>query len=183
VEEMIEYAIMEEFLVNPDLNLVPSYSHNGPAGTMCFDMFLAEEATFSRTGTNGENLLLPALKFRTGVKFMLPAGLHLEWGGRSGNAFNAYRFIFEGKIDSEYIGEVAGLMYSLNAGDDNVTLPAGFKIGQIKVVDYRHVAGNDAYTLMRTSEAAIDFTETSRGSLGFGSTDGNTDSNTSIGVE
>lgn len=167
---MIEYAIMEEFLDKADLNLVPAYSHNGPAGTMCFDMFLAEDATFSRKGADGQNLFLPVVKFRTGVKFLLPSGLHLEWGGRSGNAYNDYRLIFEGKIDSEYTGEVKGFMYSLNTADDGITLSAGFKIGQIKVVDYRHVAGNDAYTLIKTSEAAIDFTDTSRGATGFGAT-------------
>lgn len=106
--------------------------------------------------------ILPYANIPTGIALDLPSGVHVSWGGRSGLAFKGGRLPFEGKIDSNYRGELAVKIWSMNPDDNMEQVKAGTKIAQLYVVEY-----TDQYKLGEVFR----FTEDSaRGSDGFGST-------------
>ena len=105
--------------------------------------------------------ILPYANIPTGVAFALPKGVHLSWGGRSGLAFKNGRIAFEGKIDSNYRGEIKLMLWSMNPQDDGLFIPAGTKLGQLEVVHYTSV-----YELEQVDELP----DSTRGAAGFGST-------------
>jgi len=95
---------------------------------------------------------------RTGLAVAIPPGFYGRVAPRSGLASKNGLDVLAGVIDSDYRGEVCGLLY--NTGDDAIELPAGSKICQLIVEQ------------IITPEAtwANELDETARGAGGFGST-------------
>lgn len=107
--------------------------------------------------------LLPYANITTGVAFELPEGTHLSWGGRSGLAFKQGMLPFEGKIDSNYRGELAVKIWSMDPEHDGYVIPAGTKIAQLYIIEYHKQYTLDEVSVLNT---------TGRGTGGFGSTGG-----------
>lgn len=95
----------------------------------------------------------------TGVKLEIPKGFYAINGGRSGNAFNHGLFCIEGKIDSDYRGEVKTLLY--NSTHKPITILKGDRISQL--IFMRHETPK--INLVTQFE-----TDTERGENGFGHT-------------
>jgi len=97
---------------------------------------------------------------RTGLAVDIPEGYYGRLAPRSGLATQKGIDVLAGVIDADYRGEIGCLLY--NAGDETIDLPAQTKICQLIIEK------------IITPEAVwVDsLAETSRGSGGFGSTDG-----------
>ena len=157
----IGYIKMHENAIEPEV------SYEGTSNTMGIDLFTLHTQEFKCPGTSNTDeahphpSILPYCNFSTGIQFNLPLGVHLSWGGRSGLAFKHGRIAFEGKIDSNYTGEVAVKMWSMNPEDNGVVIQAGTKIAQLYIVHY-----NEQYELEEVTVAK----DSTRGTSGFGST-------------
>lgn len=105
--------------------------------------------------------ILPYANIKTGIALDLAPGTHVSWGGRSGLAFKNGMIPFEGKIDSNYRGELAVKIWSMDPTHDGYFIPAGTKIAQLYIIQY-----SDKYTLSEISRLS----DSVRGEHGFGST-------------
>lgn len=148
----------------------PVIAYDSLYETMGIDMFTSEDVYLECTGMTASykvdkyhphKSFLPYANIPTGVAFDLPKGTHLSWGGRSGLAMNFGRIAFEGKIDSNYRGEVMLKLWSMSTDDVGLLIPAGTKIAQLVVVQY-----SAAYRIKEVNTLS----ETERGAAGFGST-------------
>lgn len=98
------------------------------------------------------------LKVSIGVSVEIPAWYEIQFRGRSGLAFNNGVVGYNGTIDSDYRGEMFGLLFNQSFYNYNVS--HGDKVGQLIVnklpeVEFIEVA---------------ELSETERGNGGFGST-------------
>lgn len=103
--------------------------------------------------------IMPGERFKVsvGVAVEIPFGYEIQFRGRSGLAFKRGIVGYNGTIDSDYRGEIFGLLF--NQSYMNYTVNHGDKIGQLVVqkipeVDFIEVA---------------ELSETDRGVKGFGS--------------
>jgi len=97
---------------------------------------------------------------RTGLAVAIPEGFYGRLAPRSGLATQKGIDVLAGVIDADYRGEIGCLLY--NAGDEIIDLPAQTKICQLII---EKIVTPDAIWVDSLAE-------TSRGSGGFGSTDG-----------
>jgi len=97
---------------------------------------------------------------RTGLAVDIPEGYYGRLAPRSGLATQKGIDVLAGVIDADYRGEIGCLLY--NAGDEIIELPAQTKICQLII---EKIITPDAVWVDSLAE-------TSRGSGGFGSTDG-----------
>ena len=97
---------------------------------------------------------------RTGLAVAIPEGYYGRVAPRSGLATQKGIDVLAGVIDADYRGEIGCLLY--NAGDEIIDLPAQTKICQLII---EKIITPDAIWVESLAE-------TSRGSGGFGSTDG-----------
>ena len=97
---------------------------------------------------------------RTGLAVDIPEAYYGRLAPRSGLATQKGIDVLAGVIDADYRGEIGCLLY--NAGDEIVELPAQTKICQLII---EKIITPDAVWVDSLAE-------TSRGSGGFGSTDG-----------
>ena len=97
---------------------------------------------------------------RTGLAVDIPEGYYGRLAPRSGLATQKGIDVLAGVIDADYRGEIGCLLY--NAGDETIDLPAQTKICQLII---EKIITPDAVWVDSLAE-------TSRGSGGFGSTDG-----------
>lgn len=145
----------------------PEMSHDGSDTTMGIDIYTSKDCYLLAPGTSTIDMdhphpsVLPYANIPTGLCFELPSGVHLSWGGRSGLAFKEGRMAFEGKIDSNYKGELAVKIWSLNPEDNGVLIPKNTKIAQLYIVHY-----TSTYQLKEVDNVS----SSNRGTAGFGST-------------
>ncbi len=97
---------------------------------------------------------------RTGLAVDIPQGYYGRLAPRSGLATRKGIDVLAGVIDADYRGEVGCLLY--NAGEEIIDLPAQTRICQLII---EKIITPDAVWVDSLAE-------TSRGSGGFGSTDG-----------
>ena len=97
---------------------------------------------------------------KTGLAVDIPQGYYGRLAPRSGLATQKGIHVLAGVIDADYRGEIGCLLY--NAGEEIVDLPAGTRICQLIIEKI----------ITPTPIWADNLAETSRGSGGFGSTDG-----------
>ena len=97
---------------------------------------------------------------RTGLAVDIPEGYYGRLAPRSGLATQKGIDVLAGVIDADYRGEIGCLLY--NAGDEIIDLPAQTRICQLII---EKIITPDAVW-------SDSLAETSRGSGGFGSTDG-----------
>ena len=97
---------------------------------------------------------------RTGLAVAIPPGFYGRLAPRSGLAVEKGIDVLAGVIDADYRGEIGCLLY--NTGDEIIDLPAQTKICQLII---EKIITPDAVWVDSLAE-------TSRGSGGFGSTDG-----------
>lgn len=95
----------------------------------------------------------------TGLAMELPRGMEAQIRGRSGLAFKHAIFSYNGTIDSDYRGEIKGLL--INHSRVPFVIEPGMRICQMVV--------NASYVKCRP-EFVEDLNETERGDNGFGST-------------
>ena len=100
------------------------------------------------------------LLIRTGLAVAIPEGYYGRLAPRSGLATQKGIDVLAGVIDADYRGEIGCLLY--NAGAEIIELPAQTKICQLII---EKIITPDAVWVDSLAE-------TSRGSGGFGSTDG-----------
>ncbi len=93
----------------------------------------------------------------TNVAVEIPEGFEGQVRGRSGLAFKAGILGYVGTIDSDYRGEIKALLF--NAGDEPYHVHRGDRIAQLVISPVARV----------TLEQG-EFSETARGTAGFGST-------------
>ncbi len=131
---------------------LPSYETTGAAG---MDLRAAVEAGETMTLRPGERALVP-----TGFIFEVPFGYEAQIRPRSGLAIkNGITCLNSpGTVDSDYRGEVKVIL--ANLGQADVTIERGMRIAQMVIAPVTQV------TVIEVSE----FTETTRGAGGFGST-------------
>ena len=97
---------------------------------------------------------------KTGLAAAIPDGYYGRLAPRSGLATQKGIDVLAGVIDADYRGEIGCLLY--NAGDEIIDLPAQTKICQLII---EKIITPDAVWVDSLAD-------TSRGSGGFGSTDG-----------
>ncbi|MGV1908610.1 dUTP diphosphatase [Agrobacterium cavarae] len=131
---------------------LPSYETTGAAG---MDLRAAIEAGETMTLRPGERALVP-----TGFIFEVPFGYEAQIRPRSGLAIkNGITCLNSpGTVDSDYRGEVKVIL--ANLGQADFTIERGMRIAQMVIAPVTQV------TVTEVSE----FTETTRGAGGFGST-------------
>ncbi|MEH3090510.1 MAG: dUTP diphosphatase [Agrobacterium cavarae] len=131
---------------------LPSYETTGAAG---MDLRAAVEAGETMTLRPGERALVP-----TGFIFEVPFGYEAQIRPRSGLAIkNGITCLNSpGTVDSDYRGEVKVIL--ANLGQEDFTIERGMRIAQMVIAPVTQV------TVTEVSE----FTETTRGAGGFGST-------------
>lgn len=95
----------------------------------------------------------------TGIAMELPQGYEAQFRGRSGLAFKHAVFSFNGTIDSDYVGELKGLL--INHSRSPFTIEPGMRIGQLVV---------NAAVVRCRPEFVDELKITKRGDGGFGST-------------
>lgn len=95
----------------------------------------------------------------TGIAMELPQGYEAQFRGRSGLAFKHAVFSYNGTIDSDYRGEIKGLL--INHSRVPFTIEPGMRIGQMVI---------NAAVVRCRPEFVDDLNETKRGEGGFGST-------------
>ncbi len=95
----------------------------------------------------------------TGLAVELPLGMEAQIRGRSGLAFKHAIFSFNGTIDSDYRGEIKGLL--INHSRVPFVIEPGMRICQMVI--------NASYVMCRP-EFVEEINETERGEKGFGST-------------
>lgn len=170
-------------LLSPEA-VAPVIAFDGTNNTMGIDVFTSKEVKlmagshqtikhncinkvdtglYTACGCHPHGSILPYANVPTGIAFDLPEGVHLSWGGRSGLAFSKGILPFEGKIDSNYRGELAVKIWSMDPQHDGYVIPAGTKIAQLYVIKY-----SDQY---KVDEVSV-LSDTGRGTGGFGSTGG-----------
>ncbi len=131
---------------------LPSYETTGAAG---MDLRAAVEAGETMTLRPGERALVP-----TGFIFEVPFGYEAQIRPRSGLAIkNGITCLNSpGTVDSDYRGEVKVIL--ANLGQADFIIERGMRIAQMVIAPVTQV------TVTEVSE----FTETTRGAGGFGST-------------
>lgn len=131
---------------------LPSYETAGAAG---MDLRAAVEAGEAMTLRPGERALVP-----TGFIFEVPFGYEAQIRPRSGLAIkNGITCLNSpGTVDSDYRGEVKVIL--ANLGQADFVIERGMRIAQMVIAPVTQV------TVTEVSE----FTETTRGAGGFGST-------------
>ncbi|MQB21942.1 dUTP diphosphatase [Agrobacterium tumefaciens] len=131
---------------------LPSYETTGAAG---MDLRAAVEAGETMTLRPGERALVP-----TGFIFEVPFGYEAQIRPRSGLAIkNGITCLNSpGTVDSDYRGEVKVIL--ANLGQADFVIERGMRIAQMVIAPVTQV------TVTEVSE----FTETTRGAGGFGST-------------
>ncbi len=131
---------------------LPSYETTGAAG---MDLRAAVEAGEAMTLRPGERALVP-----TGFIFEVPFGYEAQIRPRSGLAIkNGITCLNSpGTVDSDYRGEVKVIL--ANLGQADFIIERGMRIAQMVIAPVTQV------TVTEVSE----FTETTRGAGGFGST-------------
>lgn len=129
---------------------LPAYETPGAAG-MDVRAAVSEPLTLSP----GKRMLVP-----TGFIFEIPQGFEIQVRPRSGLAFkNGVTCLnTPGTIDSDYRGEVKVLL--INLGEDDFHIERGMRIAQLIF----------APVVQARIDEAENFSETTRGSGGFGST-------------
>src|SRR5688500_20324422 len=70
---------------------------------------------------------------RTGLAVAIPPGFYGRVAPRSGRAAKNGLDVLAGVIDSDYRGEIGGVLY--NTGEEGIALPAGRKMWQVVVED------------------------------------------------
>jgi dUTP pyrophosphatase len=128
--------------------IIPSYAHQGDAG---MDLCSVDEAEIAA----GDTTLI-----RTGISVELPHGTEAQIRPRSGLALKHSVTVLNtpGTIDEGYRGEIGVIL--INHGKDGFKVSKGMKIAQMVV----------KAVLQVEIEEVEEFTETSRGQGGFGST-------------
>jgi dUTP pyrophosphatase len=103
---------------------------------------------------------LTRMPIPTGIALEIAKGYEGQIRSRSGLAFKHGLFVLNapGTIDADYRGELIVIM--MNGGDMPFTIEPGMRIAQLVIAPYTQV------TLEETNQ----FTETMRGTCGFGST-------------
>lgn len=141
--------------LHPDARL-PTY---GSAGAACFDLYAIESGEIGPC-ENWHYQAQPAIVFRTGLAFEIPAGWVMLVYSRSGHGFNhGVRLVnATGVVDSDYRGEV--LVGLTKDTDGHHVIRAGDRIAQAMLVRA------DQWTLQEVDELS----DTVRGTGGFGST-------------
>lgn len=131
---------------------LPSYETTGAAG---MDLRAAVDAGETMTLRPGERALVP-----TGFIFEVPFGYEAQIRPRSGLAIkNGITCLNSpGTVDSDYRGEVKVIL--ANLGQADFIIERGMRIAQMVIAPVTQV------TVTEVSE----FTETTRGAGGFGST-------------
>jgi len=128
--------------------LLPTRGSSSAAG---LDLYSVEAVSLKPK----ERRLIP-----TGIAVAIPEGYYGRLAPRSGLATQKGIDVLAGVIDADYRGEIGCLLY--NAGDETIDLPAQTKICQLII---EKIITPDAIWVDSLAE-------TSRGSGGFGSTDG-----------
>jgi len=131
---------------------LPSYETTGAAG---MDLRAAIEAGETMTLRPGERALVP-----TGFIFEVPFGYEAQIRPRSGLAIkNGITCLNSpGTVDSDYRGEVKVIL--ANLGQADFVIERGMRIAQMVIAPVTQVAVTEV----------SEFTETTRGAGGFGST-------------
>lgn len=128
---------------------LPAYATAEAAG---MDVFACLDEAIILQG--GEAAAIP-----TGIAMELPRGYEAQFRGRSGLAFKHAVFSFNGTIDSDYRGEIKGLL--INHSKAPFTIEPGMRIGQLVV---------NAAVVRCYPEFSDELKTTVRGDKGFGST-------------
>ena len=118
-------------------------------GAACFDVYAVSKEVKGNTCT-----------FRTGLKFDIPDGYHLQVYSRSGHGFNDSMTLVNsvGIIDSDYTGEL--LVKLVRQSGDAPWPYVGDRIAQVMLV------ADQKFNMLEVAEIE----ETERGECGFGST-------------
>ncbi len=127
---------------------LPHYAHTGPFGDLAADLYSVEAAHIEPHTT----ALVP-----TGLAMAFPAGYGALVEDRSGLAVRGITTL-AGVIDPGYRGELKVVL--LNINDEPITLAAGDRIAQLRIVQ----------RIEASFEEVSDLDETHRGEGGFGST-------------
>lgn len=129
---------------------LPHYATNGSAG-----MDLSAGIEVDVTIKSGEHKLIP-----TGICIELPEGYEAQIRPRSGLAAKNGVTVLNspGTIDSDYRGELKIIL--INHGKEDFVITHGMRVAQMVISKYEQVL----------IEEVDSFTETARGTGGFGST-------------
>jgi dUTP pyrophosphatase len=133
---------------NHELAILPAYAHQGDAG---MDLCSIDEVEIAA----GDTTLI-----RTGISVELPQGTEAQIRPRSGLALKHSVTVLNtpGTIDEGYRGEIGVIL--INHGKNPFKVLKGMKIAQMVIKSVLHVE----------VEEVEEFTQTSRGEGGFGST-------------
>src|SRR5664279_5894839 len=133
---------------------LPSYQSALAAG---LDLLAAMPAATPMTIAPGARVLVP-----TGIAIALPAGFEAQVRPRSGLAVKHGLTVLNapGTIDADYRGEIHVLL--VNLGGEAVAITRGMRIAQLVVATVARARLREVNSL----------DETTRGTGGFGSTDG-----------
>lgn len=120
--------------------------------------------------SSGTYVIMPGERVcvSTGVSIAVPSDFYARVAPRSGLAANFGIDVLAGVIDSDYRGEVKVIL--INHGDNNFNIGIGDRIAQLIITPY--------YAMEPTAVGSLP--DTSRGSGGFGSTGGFTNTDVSV---
>ncbi len=127
---------------------LPMYATKGAAA---MDIVAAEDSVIPVKG---------AARIRTGICVEIPEGYEIQFRPRSGLAYNHGITVLNspGTIDSDYRGELMGIM--VNHGFSNYHVTRGERIAQLVLAKVEQAE----------IEQVLELGDTERGSGGFGST-------------
>ena len=131
---------------------LPRYAHTGPYGDLAADLFAAEAATLTPSGTSGSIVAV-----RTGLALELPSTHGALVEDRSGLALRGITTL-AGVIDPGYRGELKVVLSNLSTEPQSVA--PGHRIAQLRIVE----------RIQATFEETDTLAEAPRGAAGFGST-------------
>ncbi len=127
---------------------LPRYAHSGPFGDLAADLYAAHAATLPAGTTQA---------ISTGLALGFPTTHGALVEDRSGLALRGLTTL-AGVIDPGYRGEIKVVLTNLSFGE--VTLQAGDRIAQLRIVERIEAAFDEVASL----------SETARSAAGFGST-------------